>query len=148
MCIALLKIPPCATSKYIMTLELCVVPDWHALFIWWLRNGSQSKDSFLLGWQITIKTLQKTDNNIKLIFRHFRVTHKNTADWESAIFLVTHVWSCCWFIIILERKWRYDFLHSLQIKHFSDLNYQELKINEWSSIEVIFEICNWDPAMY
>ena len=116
-----------------LTLELCVVPDWHALFIWWLRNGSQSKDSFLLGWQITIKTLQKTDNNIKLIFRHFRVTH---------------VWSCCWFIIILERKWRYDFLHSLQIKHFSDLNYQELKINEWSSIEVIFEICNWDPAMY
>ena len=34
----------------------CIVPDWHALFIWWLRNGSQSKDSFLLGWQITIKT--------------------------------------------------------------------------------------------
>ena len=62
--------------------------------------------------------LQKTDNNIKLIFRHFRVTH---------------VWSCCWFIIILERKWRYDFLHSLQIKHFSILDYRELKINEWTS---------------
>jgi hypothetical protein len=43
------------------------------------------------------------------------------------------VWSCCWFIIILERKWRYDFLHSLQIKHFSILDYRELKINEWSS---------------
>ena len=35
---------------------VCVVPRWHALFVWWLRNGSQSKDSFLLGWQITIKT--------------------------------------------------------------------------------------------
>ena len=125
--------PPFTYTLDMEPCVFCIVPDWHALFIWWLCNGSQSKDSFLLGWQITIKTLQKTDNNIKLIFRHFRVTH---------------VWSCCWFIIILERKWRYDFLHSLQIKHFSDLNYQELKINEWSSIEVIFEICNWDPAMY
>ena len=124
--------PPFTYTLDMEPCVFCIVPDWHALFIWWLCNGSQSKDSFLLGWQITIKTLQKTDNNIKLIFRHFRVTH---------------VWSCCWFIIILERKWRYDFLHSLQIKHFSDLNYQELKINEWSSIEVIFEICNWDAAM-